>query len=126
MKFTVLVALRNDEGQFLVLENKGGFCSIPGCPRELTQSPFVVSVQYMRSLGLEVGGLTPLRGSFELAGCLVQGMSAYLISGKVKPSADTRSVSWISPTVALKMKELTDASKIFLEPSLWVGGVTPK
>ena len=124
----VLSVLRNDIGQVLILENKGGLCSLPGGPLEETQSLLKVMARYLRDdVGLEVNSLRQIDEPYRLgrAGTdVVHGMSCYEAGGKLKrfPHGNFKSVSWVSVTTALNIATLTEPSKHFLKKSTWISG----
>jgi hypothetical protein len=128
MKQSLLVIVRNCDGQLLVVENKDGVCSFPGLPLEATESPYILAARLIGGLGFNIGGLTMLRETLKFRDTQVKGLSAYVTStsrSKAPLNPEYRSLSWVAPSLLDKVSTLTDASKAFLEPVRWVGGVTP-
>lgn len=127
MKRVLVVALRNDDQQILTIETKEGVCNLPMYRLEASQSAFKTCVKEVRhDFGFEIAGLTSMRETFVTDGYKVEGMMAYITSGRLHRRLPSyRSVSWLAPTVLAKVVQENENTQHFIKELLWLGGVTP-
>jgi len=127
----LVVIIRNDAGQVLLLDTKGqSVPTFPGTLIEDSESHMKVLKNVVReSTGLEMGGLfligdEPYIEHLHDGGTLtIFGYGAYINGGKMLrfPTDRHGSFSWASPTLALQLK-LQDHMRHFIEKSQWITG----
>lgn len=139
MKYTYQVAVRNDQGQVLVLEKKVGAASdsVPCFPggeydNESKLTPDTVAAMLVRRIqnqvlqdtGLSVGGihlgLSTLLGNGE-----VHGYTAFVTGGKLVrylkgSGGDYLGASWVTPSLALLLRGLPAHMAELLRRVSWI------
>lgn len=130
MKGAVVVLIRNDIGQVLLLERwpddpeYNGPC-FPGGKVEVSESKTRAAQREVREeTGLEIRGLAELESRPSQSGhYLLTCFTAYVSGGKLIkfPTREHRSASWIAPTLALRIDNLGVAVRAFLEKALRSG-----
>jgi len=113
MTYEFIVAIRNDQGQILVLEALDSRPLVPG--GELMNTPQLKTIaQKVRSdTGLDIRGLH-LTSTRKEGGREVHRYTAAVAGGQLHlfPSADFRSASWVAPGLVVR---LSGASKDLVE-----------
>lgn len=132
MKYEFLVAVRNDQGQVLILEKppvQSPGASIPCFPGgqyddESTKLVSTVQRRVLSATGLTIGGIhlasTSTRGDKIEVHCY----SAFIMGGKLLkfPTNDHRGASWITPSLALTLRGISPIMVDLMKGVAWIGG----
>lgn len=114
MNRSVVVLVRNDAGQILILEQDGKV-RLPGRALQASESLVKVAAKSVNELGLEIGGLSQIGQPSVSPTLEVYGFQAYVLGGRLKTQ-----VSWVTPSLALKLRDMDPQAQPFLEQVKWV------
>lgn len=133
MKYAFIIAVRNDQGQVLVLERpptdtaQGVLPCFPGGHYEKSldlRQAQTLQRQVHTATGLSIGGIHLVVTRPETDKTETHCYSAFINGGKLLefPTRDYRGASWMTPSLALTLKGITPPMVDLLRKTLWIQG----